>query len=58
MCYGSPVFLDESYAVWDAFGVGGTPSTVLIDAEGRIASEIVLGEVAVLELLRSGRTAA
>ena len=58
MSYGSPVFLDESYAVCDAFGVGGTPSTVLIDAEGRIASEIVLGEVAVLELLRSGRTAA
>jgi hypothetical protein len=58
MGFGSPVLLDDTYAVWDAFGVGGTPSAVLIDAEGRIASEIVLGEVAVLELLRSGRTAA
>jgi peroxiredoxin/uncharacterized membrane protein YphA (DoxX/SURF4 family) len=53
----SPVVLDDTYAVWDAFGVTGTPSAVLVDAEGRIASRMVMGSVAVLELIRSGRTA-
>jgi len=54
----SPVVLDDTYAVWDAFDVSGTPSAVLVDAEGRIASEMVMGSVAVLELIKSGRTAA
>ena len=57
MGFGSPVLIDDTYAVWDAFGVEGTPSAVLVDAEGRIASEMVFGELEVLELLRSGRTA-
>jgi methylamine dehydrogenase accessory protein MauD len=54
----SPVVLDDTYAVWDAFDVSGTPSAVLVDAEGRIASEMALGALAVLELVRSGRTTA
>ena len=54
----SPVVLDDTYAVWDAFDVSGTPSAVLVDAEGRIASRMVMGSVAVLELIKSGRTAA
>ena len=54
---GSPVVLDHTYAVWDAFGVHGTPSAVLVDAEGRIASEMLLGALEVLELVRSGRAA-
>ena len=58
MGFGSPVVLDDTYAVWDAFDVGGTPSAVLVDAEGRIASEMVIGSGAVIELFRSGRTAA
>jgi len=53
----SPVVLDDTYAVWDAFDVSGTPSAVLVDAEGRIASEMALGALAVLELVRSSRTA-
>ena len=54
----SPVVLDDTYAAWDAFDVSGTPSAVLVDAEGRIASEMALGTTAVLEMARSGRTAA
>jgi thiol-disulfide isomerase/thioredoxin len=54
----SEVVLDHTYAVSDAFGGAGTPSAVLVDAEGRIASEVVVGSSAVLELARSGRTAA
>jgi hypothetical protein len=42
----------------EAFGGGGTPEAVLIDAEGRVASEVVVGASAVLELARSGRAAA
>jgi protein-disulfide isomerase len=52
----SPVVLDNTYALQEAFGGGGTPSAVLVDAEGRIASEVVIGASAVLELARSGRT--
>jgi hypothetical protein len=55
----SPVVLeDDTYAVSDAYGVTGTPSAVLVDAEGRIASEMALGSGAVLELARLGQTAA
>jgi thiol-disulfide isomerase/thioredoxin len=50
----APIVLDNSYAVQEAFGGGGTPSAVLIDAEGRIASEVLVGASAVLELARSG----
>jgi methylamine dehydrogenase accessory protein MauD len=48
----SPVVLDHDYDVSDAFGAGGTPSAVLIDAEGHIASELVVGASAVLDLAR------
>jgi methylamine dehydrogenase accessory protein MauD len=58
MSIGSPIVLDDTYAVSEAFGVTGTPSAVLVDAEGRIASEMALGSGAVLELVNSGRTAA
>jgi peroxiredoxin len=54
MGFSSPVVLDNDYAVSDAFGAGGTPSAVLVDAEGRIASEVVVGAKGVLELARSG----
>jgi hypothetical protein len=56
---GSKVLLDDDdYTVSDAFGAAGTPSAVLVDAEGRIASEVVVGSSAVLELARSGRPVA
>jgi hypothetical protein len=54
----SPMVLDQTYAVSDAFGGSGTPSAVLVDPEGRIASDVVVGSSAVLDLIRSGRTAA
>jgi peroxiredoxin/uncharacterized membrane protein YphA (DoxX/SURF4 family) len=52
----SPVVLDQQFSVGRAFGVGGTPSAVLIDEEGRIASEVAVGGPAVLELAGAGRT--
>ncbi len=47
------MLLDEDYAVSDAFGAAGTPSAVLVDAEGRIASEVVARASGVLELARA-----
>jgi hypothetical protein len=50
----SPVALDDEYAVEDAFGVEGTPSAVLVDAEGRIASKVILGVEEVFGLALAG----
>jgi thiol-disulfide isomerase/thioredoxin/uncharacterized membrane protein YphA (DoxX/SURF4 family) len=47
----APVLLDDSFAAGTAFGAAGTPSALLIDADGRIASPIAVGAPAVLELL-------
>jgi len=52
----STVVLDQQFAVGQAFGSSGTPSAVLIDAEGKVASELALGAPAVLELAGMTRT--
>src|SRR5215207_3506246 len=49
----SPVVLDPQFAVGRAFGAAGTPSAVLVDEEGRIASEVAIGAPAVLGLARA-----
>jgi peroxiredoxin len=51
----SSVVLDPQFAVGRAFGAAGTPSAVLVDEEGRIASEVAVGAPAVLELARASR---
>jgi thiol-disulfide isomerase/thioredoxin len=51
----SPVVLDQQFSVGRAFGVGGTPSAVLVDEQGRIASEVAVGATAVLELASARR---
>ena len=50
----SPAVLDHDYIVGDAFAVEVTPSAVLVDVEGRIASEVAEGAKAVLKLARAG----
>ena len=49
----SPVLLDEGFTVGPTFGANGTPMAVLVDAEGKIASEVAAGAPAVLALARS-----
>src|ERR671921_802055 len=44
----SKVVLDQQFAAGRAFGASGTPSAVLVDAEGTIASEVAVGAPAVL----------
>jgi peroxiredoxin/uncharacterized membrane protein YphA (DoxX/SURF4 family) len=46
----SPVLLDQQFATGRAFGASGTPSAVLVDAEGKVASEVAVGAPGVMEL--------
>ena len=46
----SSVVLDQEFSVGRSFGASGTPSAILIDKEGKIASEVAVGAPAVLEL--------
>jgi thiol-disulfide isomerase/thioredoxin len=48
----SPVLLDTEHAASEAFRAGGTPSAVLVDADGRVASELLMGAEAILGRLR------
>jgi peroxiredoxin len=52
----SPVLLDQQFATGRAFGASGTPSAVLVDAEGKVASEVAVGAPAVMELAGGDRT--
>lgn len=46
----SKVLLDEYFAAGQVFGAGGTPAAVMLDEEGRVASEVGVGAPAVLTL--------
>ena len=46
----SRVLLDQEFSTGRAFGIGGTPSAVLVDAAGQIASEVAVGAQAVMAL--------
>jgi peroxiredoxin len=52
----SPVLLDQQFATGRAFGASGTPSAVLVDEEGKVASEVAVGAPGVLELARADQT--
>ena len=47
----SQVVLDPEWSVSSTLGAGGTPMALLVDANGRIASPVVSGGPAVLELI-------
>jgi peroxiredoxin len=46
----APMLLDQGFATGRQFGAGGTPSAVLIDANGNIASGVAVGAPAVLDM--------
>jgi hypothetical protein len=50
----SPILIDREQAAAMAFEVNGTPMAVLLDAEGRVASDVAAGAEAVFRL--AGRT--
>ena len=47
----SAVLLEEDLEMGISYGASGTPSAVLIDEYGRIASELMVGASGVLALL-------
>ena len=51
----SPVLLDNTHSVSQSFGANGTPSALLVDGNGKIASQLVLGADAILALSGIGR---
>ncbi|HEY6582021.1 MAG TPA: TlpA family protein disulfide reductase [Rubrobacter sp.] len=53
----SQVLLDQNFATGRAFGASGTPSAVLVDADGKVASEVAVGAPAVLELAGADKPA-
>jgi hypothetical protein len=52
----SPILLDQNFATGRAFGASGTPSAVLVDKEGKVASEVAVGAPGVLELAGASRS--
>ena len=51
MGLGASIGLDEQFAIGTSLGVPGTPSAVLVESDGRIASEVAVGEPAIWQLL-------
>lgn len=47
----SPVLIGDDFAVGRSYGASGTPSAVLIDGSGRVASPLTVGASGVLALL-------
>jgi len=54
----APVLLDQGFAAGRAFGAPGTPSAVLIDEKGLIASDVTVGTPSVLKLASAGSVGA
>ena len=54
----APVALDADFAVAGSFGATGTPSAVLLDSEGHVASRVAVGAAGVLALAGSDVVAA
>jgi peroxiredoxin len=51
----SPVLIDNTFAAGMAFGASGTPSAVLITADGTVGSSVVVGAQAVLMIARGAQ---
>ncbi|HEX3724526.1 MAG TPA: TlpA family protein disulfide reductase, partial [Nitrolancea sp.] len=49
----STIVLDQGFNTGRAFGASGTPSAVLVDADGKIASDVGVGAQAVMKLAGS-----
>jgi peroxiredoxin len=47
----SPIVLDPTFSTGSAFGATGTPSGVLVDAKGLVASSVASGAQAVFALI-------
>jgi peroxiredoxin/uncharacterized membrane protein YphA (DoxX/SURF4 family) len=46
----APMLLDSGFSIGNAFGASGTPSAIIVDAKGNVASDVAVGASAVLAL--------
>ena len=53
--FAAPVLLDPDSSAAGAFGASGTPSAVAVDAQGLVASEVLVGAEAILRRARGPR---
>jgi hypothetical protein len=51
----SPVLLEEELTTGRRFGATGTPIGVLVDAQGKIASQLAVGAESILVLSKIGQ---
>jgi thiol-disulfide isomerase/thioredoxin len=58
MQFASKVLVEPSFSTGRLFGASGTPSAVMIDAEGNVSSDLVVGGPAIMELLGKSLTGA
>jgi hypothetical protein len=49
----STILLDQGFNTGQSFGASGTPSAILVDSEGKVASSLAVGGPDVMNLLRS-----
>jgi len=47
----SSILIDNGFSIGFAYGAKGTPSAVLIDAQGNVASPLVVGASAIMPML-------
>jgi len=55
--FASEIGFDQSFATGRQFGASGTPSAILIAADGTIGSGLAVGGPAIMELLRANSPA-
>jgi peroxiredoxin/uncharacterized membrane protein YphA (DoxX/SURF4 family) len=58
MGFASTVVLDEGFSTGRSFGASGTPSAVLVDKNGKIASELGVGSPSVMALAKGEKVPA
>ena len=56
--FASKVLVESSFGTGRLFGASGTPSAVMIDAEGKVSSDLVVGGPAIMELLAKSQVGA
>jgi peroxiredoxin/thiol-disulfide isomerase/thioredoxin len=52
----SPILIDAGFTAGRAFGASGTPSGILLDAEGRVSSKLGVGRDQVMAILTGAST--
>jgi len=52
----STILIDEKFTVGQRYGASGTPSGLLIDADGKVTGGLAVGEPALMELVTGSKT--